>query len=346
MEVDTLTDEEGRLCAMQRLGLPGMSGHAPLTRIARVAQTAMGVPHTAISLIDRKQRLHLATREIEPALVDRDSTLCNVAIQSNKPLIIEDCATDRRALDAEGNRLEPSIGAYLGVPLVTTEGYVLGCLEAMTPDATRFSEDQVTVAVNLAQLAMDYIVTLQPDNFDALTGAQTRRRFQAEVEREFQRSSRYERPAALLFLDVDGFRDFNASLGLRTADEVLKSISNRITESLRVTDCFGRLGGEEFGLLLPETLAYEASQCAERLREDIARLRFRTQAGVLSVTASFGIAPLNPEIKSAIDWFAKADIALYGAKQAGRNCVMFATTSADDQLAETAPSGRPVQAMH
>ena len=324
MVVDTLTDEEGRLGALHRHGVAVMGSFEPLERIVRIAQVATGAPMVAISIIDRDSERVLAGRGIVPQAFAREGSLGTLVIQSRHPLIIGDAHSDRRMEELDLERGDFPVGAYLGVPLETADRYNIGVLAIIDDKPRDFSENDVTIAVNLARLVMSHLAARQPDSFDFITGALTRHRFQAEVDREFERATRYERPAALIFLDIDGFRDVNAALGSETADEVLKSVANHAIESLRATDSFGRIGGEEFGMLLPETLAYEASQCAERLREEIARLRFRHAEGVISVTASFGIAPFVPAFTSAIQWFAQADVALYGAKQAGRNCVTFA----------------------
>lgn len=324
MVVDTLTDEEGRLGALHRHGVAAMGSFEPLERIVRIAQVTTGTPMVAISIIDRDSERVLAGRGIAPQTFAREGSLSALAIRSRHPLIVGNARSDQRLEGLDLERGEFPIGAYLGVPLETADRYNIGVLAIIDDKPRDFSENDVTIAVNLARLVMSYLAARQPDSFDFITGALTRHRFQAEVEREFERATRYERPAALIFLDIDGFRDVNAALGSETADEVLKSVANHAIESLRATDSFGRIGGEEFGMLLPETLAYEASQCAERLREEIARLRFRHAEGVISVTASFGIAPFVPAFTSAIQWFAQADVALYGAKQAGRNCVTFA----------------------
>lgn len=340
MPVDTLRDEEGRLCALYRLGLPGLGGHEALSAIAAIACDALGADGARISIVNRTHRIALAAAGAGETEMARAASLCALAIEGDEPFIVENVGSDTRIASVEGSDDVVNLGAYLALPLFAHDGYVLGCLEILSAQPRQFFSHEIELANSLASLASGQLNDRQPDHCDALTGVLTRRRFQAEVEREFDRSTRYERPAALVFLDIDGFGQINSAVGLRIADQVLKTVANRLNEAVRSSDTVARIGGEEFALMLPETLAYEASQCAERLRDEIARLRFRSPTGVVSVTASFGIAPLNPDIKSAIEWFAKADIAVYGSKQSGRNCVTFASPSADaegtlgDNLAE------------
>jgi diguanylate cyclase (GGDEF)-like protein len=320
MVADTLSDEEGRLGALRRYGLPGSGAPGALDYILNVARSATGAPMASLSVLDRTTEIVLAGNGV-PHLIDRTDSLAALVVGNRAPLAIPDTL----AQESAGNALcDAGMRAYLGVPLQTADGHIIGVLAIMDTRPRQFTADEMAIALDLARLAMSHFASLQHRETDSLTGAFTRHRFQAEVEREFVRATRYERPAALMFFDIDRFSDVNIALGPQMAEEVLKSVANRAAESLRSTDTFGRIAGEEFGILLPETMAYEASQCAERLREEIARLRFRHAGGVLSVTASFGIAPLAPGLRSAIHWFAQADIGLYGAKQAGSNCVVFA----------------------
>lgn len=330
MMVSPKTDEEGRLGALYRHGIAGADFGDTLERIVKIAMISTGTPIAGISVIDRDIQTFLAIGGMAATPIARADAICNHTLAQGKPLIVEDLAGDPRFSDTPLVNGPLQARAYLGVPLATADGYVLGTLFLIDTKVREFTEAQMTVAVNLANLAMTQLANQQPESFDYLTGALTRRHFQRDVEREFQRATRYDRPAALIFVDIDGFSEINKAIGADVADEVIKAVANRCMEAVRVPDSFGRVAGEEFGLLLPETMAYEASQCAERIREIISKLRFRNEAGVLSITASIGVAPLSPGIRSAMDWFAQADIALYAAKRAGRNRVSFAPIERDE----------------
>lgn len=324
MTIETGTDDEGRIGALFRHGIPGTNMGDGLDRIAKIARAALKAPVGAVTAVERTRQSFLAVRGLDDAPIPLDQSFCTAVIASNKPLIVPDAAADERFSGLELVKGGAGVRAYLGVPMVSSDGYALGTICVMDTEPRAFSEEDVMILVNLARLAVTHLASRQPESFDFVTGAITRRRFQMEVEREFDRAVRYERPACLVFIDLDNFAQINEAVGPAMADEVLKAIANRCREALRSTDVFGRIGGEEFGMLLPETLAYEASQCAERLRETIAKLRFKTANEVVSMTASFGVAPLNPAIKSAVHWFAQADMAVMNAKRAGRDCVAFA----------------------
>jgi diguanylate cyclase (GGDEF)-like protein len=120
--------------------------------------------------------------------------------------------------------------------------------------------------------------------------------------------------AALLAVDLDHFKRINDRFGHHTGDEVLKAVADVCMGSLRPGDLFGRLGGEEFAILLPSTAFFEAARCAERLRSEIQHLSMPSGP----ITASFGLAMIE-EHSDFASWLADADCALYEAKRGGRN---------------------------
>lgn len=165
---------------------------------------------------------------------------------------------------------------------------------------------------------------LKQANTDVLTGIGNRRQFFELAGRELSRSIRSGSPLSLLLLDIDGFKRINDEHGHEAGDAVLKTFTATVAAVLRDTDVFGRIGGEEFAVLLPDTDNEEAQVLAERVREQVALFAVSsTQGRVLSVTVSIGIAALIPgdEADNIDAMLRRADAALYEAKNAGRNQV-------------------------
>lgn len=156
---------------------------------------------------------------------------------------------------------------------------------------------------------------------DPLTGIANRRSFFTHAQREVERARRYGPPLAVLVLDLDYFKRINDTYGHAVGDVVLQSVARHASSQLRITDIIARTGGEEFGALLPETPAEEAKLAADRLRRSIAALEIETTAGRLSITASLGISSFYPSEDRIDPALARADEALYRAKQSGRNRV-------------------------
>jgi diguanylate cyclase (GGDEF)-like protein/PAS domain S-box-containing protein len=157
---------------------------------------------------------------------------------------------------------------------------------------------------------------------DPLTGCYNRRYFMDLATLEVDRSVRYQRPVALLIMDIDHFKQVNDTHGHAAGDQVLISLVKLCLQDIRQTDIFARYGGEEFVLLFPETSCEMGRQVAERIRRLIETTSFQTDAGALHVTVSIGLAGMPDSQLSHIDaLLAKADQALYASKEAGRNCV-------------------------
>ena len=157
---------------------------------------------------------------------------------------------------------------------------------------------------------------------DVLTGLNNRRHFFELAEQELVRSKRYGKPLAVLMLDVDHFKRFNDTYGHHVGDAVLQKLSEVCLQTLREIDIMGRLGGEEFAFLLPETHAGQALEVADRLRLAAAAVAVPLAQGeAVSFTVSIGVTALAEEDHDVVTLLKRADEALYAAKNAGRNRV-------------------------
>jgi diguanylate cyclase (GGDEF)-like protein len=167
---------------------------------------------------------------------------------------------------------------------------------------------------------------------DTLTGIANRRMVLSALEMELNRAGRTGRPLALLMLDLDLFKSINDRHGHAIGDAVLVATAARCQAQLRGMDTCGRIGGEEFLVVLPETGADEARVIAERLRATLGDNAIDTSAGPIAVTVSIGLALFNPMATPARrtevdladqvqELLRQADQSLYRAKSEGRNCV-------------------------
>jgi diguanylate cyclase (GGDEF)-like protein len=146
-----------------------------------------------------------------------------------------------------------------------------------------------------------------------MTGLNNRRHFLVLAENEWSRFKRYGRPLAVLMIDIDLFKSVNDIYGHDVGDEAIKSVAEVLQNHKRTSDIVGRLGGEEFALVLPEATLDSAVSAAERLRQLVANRLIVVEERALSVTISIG-ASVDEVLK-------EADVALYEAKRSGRNCV-------------------------
>jgi len=155
---------------------------------------------------------------------------------------------------------------------------------------------------------------------DPLTGTLNRRHFFNLAEQEFDRSMRYDRQISIILLDVDHFKETNDKYGHVAGDQILQTIANRFIDNLRKMDIFGRYGGDEFVILLPETNLEQARLAAERLHKIVTMEAADTSKGCIPLQISMGVASLtNSDDMEKL--LIKTDQALYDAKEAGRNRV-------------------------
>lgn len=156
---------------------------------------------------------------------------------------------------------------------------------------------------------------------DLMTGVNNRHHFMSLLYHEFARSRRYRQPLSLLVLDLDFFKQINDGYGHAAGDTALKTFAAAAGECLRGLDVIGRLGGEEFGILLPNTDVAQSAVVAERIRGAVARIAIETEFGTVRFTASIGVTETAEGDDSVDTLLARADAALYEAKAAGRNRV-------------------------
>ena len=156
---------------------------------------------------------------------------------------------------------------------------------------------------------------------DSLTDAMNRHRFMDLAGKEVERARRRNSELSLLLLDADHFKQINDKYGHAAGDAILKGLVERWTRSLRSHDLIGRIGGEEFSILLPDANAAHAMRTAERLRKEIAEVPFAFEGQLLRVTVSIGVATLaaGEDLPALMQ---RADRALYRAKEAGRDEVI------------------------
>jgi diguanylate cyclase (GGDEF)-like protein len=156
---------------------------------------------------------------------------------------------------------------------------------------------------------------------DALTGLSNRASFHSALSRTLAECTRSGSGFALVIMDIDYFKVVNDTMGHDAGDHVLRGISRRLTERLRSTDSVGRLGGEEFGLILRDVKPEDSFELMDELRQRIADHKLRYGEAVIQVTASFGIAHYPEHGKELETLFRTADRCLFSSKRAGRNRV-------------------------
>jgi diguanylate cyclase (GGDEF)-like protein len=172
---------------------------------------------------------------------------------------------------------------------------------------------------------------------DGMTGLWNRQEFMVLADAEWRRSRRYRRLLSLVMFDIDNFKSINDRYGHAAGDEVIMRIAKVCIAYKRNSDVVGRLGGEEFALLLPETSPSEAEVVAERLRDQISREIISLGAIEINVTISMGISEAS-QSSSCKELIGQSDLAMYEAKNTGRNRVCYYKINSIESSQEALPS--------
>ena len=257
----------------------------------------------------------LATRVPELIVDEKDTALLMERLAQNEQI-------ENVELTLQGKEGSP-VNALLNARAVRTHDGGLLYHEGIFTDITHIKRQEA----QLVQLA----------THDPLTGLHNRREFNAILERHLVRVKRYGGYGALLWMDLDGFKEINDGLGHKAGDELLASLSHRMKATIRESDVLARLGGDEFAILYPNVDPSQAQIAATRLLDAVRQNTAVIQGQSIRTTASMGIVLFPEHGMQATALLMQADIAMYRAKEQGRN--RFCVYSPDEEDME-APAQR------
>jgi diguanylate cyclase (GGDEF)-like protein len=327
MHADADRRERDRLAALDKFDVLDSPREQPFDRIAQLIRSIFGVEIGIVSMIDGHRQWYKASEGIGQDQAPLEHTFCRFTVQGDDPIVVKDATQDVRFAANPHVTGDPHIRFYAGVPLRTRQGHNIGTLCAIDSAPREFSDRDVHILTGLAGIAMDELELRQQATFDSLTGTLCRRAFKEEGERAASLARRHNHALSAIVFDLDHFKSINDCHGHAAGDQVLISVANLCRQVLRKGDSFGRLGGEEFGVFLPHTDNSGALRVANKIRQEIARLR-TSFAPDETVTASFGIASMLPGSEGVDRLLQDADVALYKAKSDGRNACVVSETAA------------------
>ncbi|WP_126975485.1 sensor domain-containing diguanylate cyclase [Frigidibacter oleivorans] len=317
-------DESGRLAALHRYEILDTPSEKEFDDIVALVKTVFRTDFAAVTLIDADRQTVKASAGLDMPDCDRADSFCTHTIRTAEPLQVPDALTDPRFVTSSFVTGRPGLRSYLGAPLMTPDGYNVGALCVFDTRPRSFTPQEAEVLQNFARVVVSQMELRQTARRDGLTRALSRRAFQDRVEAAVAgepapdaASAEAVRTASLILVDIDHFKRINDTYGHPAGDRVLCAVVDSMTAQVRRTDALGRVGGEEFALLLPDTGQEAAMALAERLRAAVAGQPIPA-IGLEPPTISLGVAELRRG-ETAEAWFARADRALYAAKRGGRN---------------------------
>ena len=328
-ENDRLTQsaaaENARLASLYAFQLLDTEPEESFDRIARLAMELLNVPVAKINLIDRDRQWCKSSVGTERRETRRDESFCNWAIRQEKPLVVRDVQDEPRFGALPQIASGPRYRFYAGAALRDEAGNSLGALCCLDFEPHSPTDAQVHALQDLAKLTIEMMQLRKVATTDDLTKAMTRRAFLEAADRDVTLSLRHKRPLSVLMIDLDHFKAINDAYGHAAGDHVLRRTASLMTQQLRASDYIGRLGGEEFGVVLRETPAINALKVADRLRFALSKDVLRFGDVDLRITASLGVAGLEANVADIETLLGCADASLYAAKAGGRNQTMMLT---------------------
>lgn len=323
MTIVPTPSEADRLAALDRYDVLDTPREESFDRITRLVRRVFDVPMTTVTLIDGHRQWFKSRQGMRSSETERGPALCDHVVRLAEPVIVPDTLLDPRFAENPFVVGEPRLRFYAGAPLHTPDGHVIGTLCAMDTRPRAFSDADRATLIDLARIVMDELELRTLATTDSLTGSMSRRAFREEGGRAVGLALRHQHELSAIAVDLDRFKSINDRYGHAVGDAVLAGTVEALRGMLRKTDLIGRLGGEEFAALLPQTGRKAALDVAEKLRAAVAARTFDVPGGGrLSVTASFGVATLDRSVPDLDALLKNADTALYAAKAAGRDRVM------------------------
>lgn len=322
--------ENDRLDALAQLDILDTPRDEGFERFVRLIKEMFAVDSALVSFIDGHRQWYKACAGFAIDEIGREHTFCQFVVDDEQPLVVQDASLDPRFAAHPAVTGEAHIRFYAGVPLKVASGHTVGTVCAIDRRPRSFSARDLRILQEIAGAAMDRAQLLQSAGTDGLTGAMTRRAFKEEADRMLSLANRHQHDVACIVLDVDHFKNVNDTYGHAAGDDVLRHVVTTCRNQLRGGDLFGRLGGEEFAVLLPHISRKEVLVVAERLRTALAESCVALPDGEIFVTASFGATALSIIAKDVDTILAQADAAMYQAKAGGRNrCAVWSDIGTD-----------------
>lgn len=349
-------DEPLRIEALRKLNIVETPLEERFERITRLACRTLKVSVAAVSLVEASRQWFKSAQGHNLCETSRDVSFCGHTILQEDLFQVPDARLDSRFADNPLVTGPMQCVFYAGCPLKAVDGSNIGafCICDSKPhelsaediqtlrDLTALAEGELRSNTTIATLAHSVSVEYRRALIDSLTRMWNREGIFKIANNTLERSRAGASGLALIMVDLDHFKQINDRFGHAAGDEVLRVCARRMLSGIRETDAVGRVGGDEFLLLLPECDSETtALRIAERVRSHLTTSPVQNHEAVIPVTASLGVRYVPPETADSIEQIMeRADHALYDAKHLGRDKI---ASSKEEDLVPRIP-GRASEA--
>jgi diguanylate cyclase (GGDEF)-like protein len=268
----TPSNERQRLATLRSLKILDTPPEERFDRITRLARNVFGVPIALVTLVDAERQWFKSNQGLHGCETPRNISFCGHTILQDQPMVVEDARTDERFSDNPLVTGDPGIRFYAGYPLSAPDGSKLGSLCIIDRKPRKLSDAERQTLVTLGRLIESELESMNLATSDALTGVSNLRGFVEIGQYLLALATRLSHGVELLYLDVEGFGAFNERHGREEGDRLLIEVARLLLASFRDGDLIGRVGQDEFAVLLSGATETIRNQALHRLEVELDRL--------------------------------------------------------------------------
>jgi diguanylate cyclase (GGDEF)-like protein len=308
-------DEADRLRSLHNLRVLDTPPEERFDRLTRLARRLFEVPIALVSFVDEHRQWFKSRQGMDVSETPREVAFCAHAILQDGIFVVPNAPEDERFKESPLVTAYPNIRFYAGRPVKAPDGARVGTLCIMDHSPREPNHEDLQLLNDLGALVEEEFRNLELITTDELTGITNRRGFLSIAGHTLALCRRVNRPATLVMLDLDGFKEINDTLGHAAGDKLLRDFSRHLLEAFRDSDVVARLGGDEFCVLLSGTGEEDAARPLDHLRERLEAAARAASAGESPIRFSAGAARYDPARHDTVDkLLADADRAMYEMK--------------------------------
>lgn len=262
-------NEELRLETLKSLEVLDTEAEERFDRITRLAKRLFNVPISLVSIVDEDRQWFKSCYGLTASETHRDISFCGHSILGDETFVVPNALEDSRFADNPLVTGDPNIRFYAGFPLKMVNDTKMGTLCIIDTEPREFTEDDRAALEDLAKMVRDELISFQLATLDELTGISNRRGFLMLAQKGLAHSARYSQHAYLVYLDLDNFKKINDEYGHTVGDAVIKAFADIMGQVFRESDVFGRIGGDEFAVLINAENKSEVEHAIQRLEDAV-----------------------------------------------------------------------------
>lgn len=309
------TNEQARLDTLRSLNILDSVREERFDRLTRLARRLFNVPIAIVSIVDAEREWFKSSLGVELKETSREISFSGHAILGDDLLVVPDTTRDERFHDNPLVINTPNIRFYAGCPITARNGTKLGTFAIMDHQPRDLTESERELMHDLAGMVEQEIETSRHETIDELTMLSNRHGFETLAERALKVCKRSDAPATLLLFNLKNFRQVNDRFGYAEGDRALVAFSTMLVEVFRESDVVGRIGGDEFVVLLTNAAKTDSPEVVARLAEALSSYNRLSRRGY-SLSYSVEAVEYDPEMHHSIgELLQEADTHMYQNKK-------------------------------